>query len=284
MPSPPAKPRRDPLTASLDDGIDTRAAFDAEVRALASRALRSGGYLPLVTAPIATVEQITDELLDLVASGSPRRAKGGPTFLAEAWVRRRSGQARRGRRRAAEPKLDESELEDRRRGLKVTLTKLVRAGVDVTAVVNVPDAARGRYLELVVRRGQKPMAAKLKRLKANADRALRDLIQYFRAADQMVRKVRGPGTLDEYVGGETEQIYAESEPALTFMAAHDMLSRHGRLNPSFLRRSKPPTNNPPHQQLIDDVKRQLDRLGVGTDDAANLIRYTGLLALMRLDR
>ena len=271
--------------------IQTREAFDAEVQALAARALRKGEHSRLIEAPITTIEQLTDELLDLVASGSPRRADGVPTFLAETWVRRHTGRAKARRRRpvrrrraAAEPALDESELEHRRRGLKVTLKKLVRAGVDVTAVVNVPDAARWRYIELLVGRGQKRMAAKLNRLKKNADRALRDLIQYFRAADQMVRKVRGPGTLDEYLGGETEQLYPESEPALTFMAAHDLLSSAVRLNPQFLQRSKPRTNNPPHQQLIDDVKRQLDRLGVGTDDAANLIRYTGLLALMRLDR
>lgn len=214
--------------ASLDDCIDTREAFDAEVKALAARALRCGGYLDLQPTPITTVEHITDELLDLVASGAPARVDGAPAFIIEAWVLRRSGRSRPNRRAA------ESELEERRQALKVTLTKLVRAGVDVTAVVNVLDAARWHYVELVVRRGQKRMAAKLKRLKAKADRALLDLIRYHWAADRMVRKLRAPGTLEEYVGGETEQLYTESEPALTYMAAQDMLSRDARLNPSFL--------------------------------------------------
>jgi hypothetical protein len=57
--------------ASLDDGIDTREAFDAEVNALAARALRSGGYLDLQPTPIATVEQITDDVLDQLAGAGP---------------------------------------------------------------------------------------------------------------------------------------------------------------------------------------------------------------------
>ena len=161
---------------------------------------------------------------------------------------------------------------------------LPQAGMDVAPVVNVVDAARWQYAAQFAGRSQKRMAAKLKRLKANADRALRDLIRYHYAADREVRKLRGPGTLDEDMAGITERLYPEAEPGLTYMAAHDLLSRDGRLNPPFLSNRRPSTRTPLHQELIARVKDDLRRLGVGADDASDLIRYMGLLTLMRLDR
>lgn len=176
---------------------------------------------PLIETPITTVKQITNELLDLVAAGAP-------TPVMEQVVRRRRGERR----------VDDTELEHRRRQLKITLTKLVRKQeVDVAAVINTLDAARWRYSQLFAERPLKRWPAKLARLKANADRALRDLIQYHRAADQMARKkgeLLGLATLDEFMSGESEQLNPLTEPALTYIAAHDLLSRDPRLTPPLV--------------------------------------------------
>jgi hypothetical protein len=244
---------------------DTREAFDAAVEALVAEARRTGGAsLALEPTPITSPDQITDDLTYHLAY-FPVAVRGRRLKFVKT------------------PHERDDVLGARQEGLKQTLRKLVRSQRvnDVAAVINALDDARWRHLEQYGRRDQPRLARKLKQMKAAADKALRQLIQYHRAADQMVRRLLGPGTIDEYMAGRTERLYPASKPALSYMAAHDALLRDGRLNPPFLQHSARRDHNPPHQQLLADVRSKLRGLGVSKFDITNLLRDTGLLALTR---
>ena len=279
--------------------IQTREAFDAEVQALAARALRTGEYPRLIETPITTVEQITDDVLDQLAGAAPvnpedvedwsvERGRGRkdtvrpPRFLTEELLQKWR------KERASTPSERRKALLERRDPLRETLTKLVRRGHDVSTIINTLDRARWDFLLLAVRRGHpdRPRRSdRVARLKARAERALMAPVDVLTElvilhTDGQVLSRRGPGALDDLV--------ADSGPArayLTVLRALKDARRALQADRRLQSRPLPTSNrNPPHQMLLGAVRETLHGLGVSYSDITILLHASGLLALTRAAR
>src|SRR5882672_502875 len=293
--------------APLDDGIDTREAFDAKVQALAVRAIKEGAYVPLVETPITSVEQITDDVLDQLGGAGPVN----PDDVKEWSIGRDTGRPPRFRTEELlqqwrkEPVPDPSEHREellyRRGRLRETLTKLVRRGRDVSTIINTLERARWDYLLLIARRGHpdRPLRTDRRhprtRLQVTAERALtavmdvlqerptrktehalmtatdamQALVLHHVDADRLVRNLCGPGTLEEFLSGETRHLYPQSEPARRYLAVMHAAQDVRRA----LRTASPPHQLDAVRHAVQDARRAL-RANVRLRPPARPVRNT----------
>jgi hypothetical protein len=142
--------------------------------------------------------------------------------------------------------------------------------------------------------------------------AMQALLLFHMDADRLVRPLRGPGTLEEFLSDETTHLYPESEPARRYLAvmhavqdvrralrgggrpqqlgakqhvmqdARRALRTDARLQPP----ARPRTSNKAahHQLFLRALRTKLHSLGVSHSDITTLLRASGLLALTRTDR
>jgi hypothetical protein len=333
------------------DHIQTREDFEREVRALAARALKQGGYVPLVEIPITSVDQITDGLLDQLAGAGPvnpddvkkwsigRDTGRPPRFLTEECLQRWRKEP------VPDPSERRKELVYRRDQLRETLTELVRRERDVSTIINTLGPARWDYLLLVAHRGHpdRPLRTDRRhprtRLQVKAERALKAAMEVLQGprptpkteqalmaamnamqalllfhvdADRLVQPLRGPGTLEEFLSGETTYLYPESEPARRYLAgmhaaqdvrhalrtssppqlgvalhalqdAQRALRTDARLRPPA-RPGRPSSRAAHHQLFLRALRTKLHGLGVSHAGITILLRASGLLTLTRTDR
>jgi hypothetical protein len=228
---------------------DEKQTIAKELAALEARA-DPDGYIPLASEPIVRESQLTEDLIGRLAA---------PNWVAlglNLW------------QNAPNPKRKAAPIvpEDQRDALRSVLRKLLRGGLDVSAVINTVDRARFFYLGSMPMSVKRAFAEQRQRVRVRLEAALKAALALVVRADEWLE-----GTDDQ------DALLAEGE---AYLNALNALNRSRLLTP----RMPKPDRVGREKRLLADVKRRLKVLRVSENDTRDLLDYAGLLDLTRTRR